>query len=256
MNPQDQPADSSEGRQDFNPGQTISPRTQEQSQQSAAAPLPPNAEAPSLPSPIENQLPQQPTASMQESPTQGLFKPEAEPLPQQPSYAPAYDSAPEPADISMQHSGSEVSWTASEFVVHEKSPMWYLAMIGGAALLSIIVYVITRDWFSTLVVIIAAAIFGVAAGRKPRQMQYAVDDHGVSIGRRFYPYGDFRSFSIAEDGPLRSVNFMPLKRFMPALSIYYDPADEQRIGEVLTAHLPMHEHKHDMTERLMRRMRF
>ena len=166
-------------------------------------------------------------------------------------YAPAV-----PANQQTHHTEESVAWTASEFIAHEKSPQWYLAMAGAGSAVAAGVYLITRDMFNTVIVAIAGIIFGVAAGRQPRQMQYGVDQNGVSIGKRFYPYTDFRSFSIADDGAFRSIILMPLKRFMPQLSIYYDPAAEDRIAEVLAAHLPIHEHQHDMTEKLMRRIRF
>jgi hypothetical protein len=156
----------------------------------------------------------------------------------------------------MSDNGNEVVWTAQEFIAHQKSAMWFVAAATISALIAGIVWIWTRDLFNTVIVIVGAVIFAIAAGRPPRMMQYAVDDHGIEIGRRFYPYSEFRSFSIAEEGPFRSLVFQPLKRFMPPVSMYYDPVDENRIGEVLIEHLPMHEHKHELTERLMRHIRF
>jgi hypothetical protein len=49
---------------------------------------------------------------------------------------------------------------------------------------------------------------------------------------------------------------MPLKRFMPPLSMYFDPTDEDHIVKVLTSHLPMQDHHHDPIEKLMRMIRF
>ena len=92
--------------------------------------------------------------------------------------------------------------------------------------------------------------------RKPRELEYNVDDGGLTIGGKHYPYNLFRAFTIAEEDHFHSIDFMPLKRFMPVISIYYDPADEDQIAEVLSAHLPLETHKHDPVEKLMRRIRF
>lgn len=242
MNPQNQPHDSRQERPDAHfdrptsdhgtgalPSQ--SPAPQAHHAQAAVAPAAPNP---------NNE--------------QHFFRPESETAPTVPEYS-DFDQ-PQPADLRMQHSGEGVTWTASEFIAHHKEPGWYLIFVAVWSAIAGGIFLITRDWFNTIVVIIAGVLFAVVASRQPRQMQYAVDDHGITIGRRTYPYSDFRSFSVLEEGAFRSMTFMPLKRFMPPLSIYYDPADEDRIADVLTAHLALEDHKHDPIDRLMRRIRF
>lgn len=245
MNPQDQSSGPDRGGNEFQPGHTVSPQS----------PTPAPAPSGSSPGAPPNIPPSPPPSipSVPEPQGQSLYHPASDPAV---GGQPPDGFAPLPVDPQMQDNGREVVWTASEFIAHEKSPSWFAGLVGVSLVVCALVYLITRDIFNTVIVVIAAIIFGVAANRPPRQMQYAVSDHGIEIGRRFYAYTDFRSFSIVDEGALRSIVFMPLKRFMPVLTIYYDPADEDRIGDVLVAHLPMHEHQHDLTERLMRRIRF
>lgn len=226
MNPQNQP-------------------TEHSRQQPESLPSPsPDAATPSLPAPAPPQ------------PAQNLYSPEdATPEPT-PSQAPAAEHFAAPADLRMQSDGKEVLWTASEYVEHEKSQNWYFSLAGIALVVTILVYVITREILSTAVVVVAAVLFGVTSGRRARNMQYGVNNHGIGIGRRFYTYDNFRSFSFVDEGPVRSIVLMPLKRFMPPLTLYYDPADEERIGDVLADHLPFAEHQHELTDRLMRKIRF
>lgn len=129
-------------------------------------------------------------------------------------------------------------------------------LAGGAFIVSLLVYLLTRDVVSAGVVVIGAVLFGVMAGRQPRQLQYAVYDQGITIGSKAYPYKDFRSFSVVDEGHFSSIVFMPLKRFAPPLSIYYHPDDERRIVEVIAVRLPMQAHKRDFVESLMRQIRF
>jgi hypothetical protein len=105
-------------------------------------------------------------------------------------------------------------------------------------------------------VLIAAGAFGALAARKPRELTYSLDDHGLQVGDKFYPYMDFRSFSVMEEGAIHSITLMPLRRLMPLLTIYYDPADEDKIVNALADMLPHEDRQHDMVERLMRRLRF
>jgi hypothetical protein len=149
-----------------------------------------------------------------------------------------------------------VSWTASEFIAHEKNAGWYLVLVVAAAALAGLVYLFTRDKISTAVVIFAAIIFGIYAARKPQTIGYQLTPHGLGIGQKFYDYGMFRSFAVIDEGAFSSVAFMPLKRFMPAISIYYDPADEEKIVKMLIDRLPMENRGHDLVERFLHSIRF
>ncbi len=149
-----------------------------------------------------------------------------------------------------------VSWTASEFIAHEKAASWYLILAGAAILLAAFIYLLTRDVISVVVVAIFAAVFGFFAARKPRVLTYSLDDGGIHISEKFYSYSDFKSFSVLDEGGISGIWLMPLKRFMPSLTIYYAPDDEKKIMDALSSYLPFEERDHDMVDRLMRRVRF
>lgn len=159
---------------------------------------------------------------------------------------------PEPTTEPAQ----EVTWTASEFIAHEKDSNWYLALAGVSAVIAAIVYLITKDFVSVAVVVVAAILLGVYGARQPRQLEYHLDSHGIDIGSKHYSYADFRSFSVVPQGAFASIEFMPLKRFAPALSIYYAPNDEDKIISLLSNQLPMEAPRRDLVENLMRHIRF
>ncbi len=149
-----------------------------------------------------------------------------------------------------------VTWTASEFISHDKSTGWYALLGVGTAALAAVVYLLTHDTVSTGVVVVVAIVFGILAARKPRELEYSVDDKGVKVGDKFYPFSGFRSFSIVQEDAVESIWFMPLKRFMPPLTIYFDPRDGQKIVDVLSQTLPMENRQLDAVDRLMHRLRF
>lgn len=149
-----------------------------------------------------------------------------------------------------------ISWTASEFIAHDKTAGWYGTLAGVAVLLAAIIFLLTRDPISASVVIVGAVLFGVYAGRQPRQLPYTLSDHGLHVGSRFYPLQQFRSFSVVPEGAFSSIVFMPLKRFAPLTTIYYPPESEEQIVDILSTELPFVEHRHDAIERLMRHIRF
>lgn len=149
-----------------------------------------------------------------------------------------------------------VQWTASEFVAHQKNSSWYALLGGAAAVAAVLVYLLTRDKITVAMILIAAIAMGIFAGRKPRTLQYQLDASGVRIAQKLYPYGLFKSFSVIDEGPLSSIVLMPLKRFMPSISMYYEPSDEAVIVNMLSAYLPYEERQRDAVDSFMHRIRF
>lgn len=149
-----------------------------------------------------------------------------------------------------------VTWTASEFIHHNKAASWYLGLGVATVLLAALIFLITRDVVSTAVIIVAGLLLGVYAARPPRQLEYRIDQRGVFIGHKHYGYDDFKSFTVVPEGAFSSIVFMPLKRFALALTIYYAPEDEEHIMAVLAGRLPFEEPRRDAVDSLMRRIRF
>jgi hypothetical protein len=150
-----------------------------------------------------------------------------------------------------------IAWTASEFIAHTKTSGWYVRLALVTLVCAAIVYFATlRDVISTGMVCLGGFLFGVVAGRQPREQQYRLNGQGVQIGAKQYAYGAFRSFSVVPEGAFSSIVFMPLKRFSTLTTIYYAPEDEKRIINLLTNYLPYEEYKHDLFDQLLLRIRF
>jgi hypothetical protein len=182
-------------------------------------------------------------------------------LPQRSNWNTQADAQLEQATIqsvAIPPAGSDgsIRWTASEFIAHHKSPGWYLVLTSVAIVVALIIWFLFKDKISVGVILFSAVIFGLYAARKPRQQQYQIDEQGVMIGQRAFDYGEFRSFAIEQEDAFAGIVFMPLKRFMPLITIYYAPQDEAKIIELLGERLPMERRQADMIERFMRRIRF
>ena len=163
---------------------------------------------------------------------------------------------PESDPTGLQSEDGGISWTASEFIAHEKSGGWYLRLALVSLFIAGVVVLLTRDKISAVVVLVGAVLFGIVASRQPRQLDYSIDNEGVTIGQKRIPYEQFRSFSVVPEGAFSSIVFMPLKRFATTTTIYFAPGDEERIINLLSDRLPFEEQHHDPIEKLMRRVRF
>lgn len=150
----------------------------------------------------------------------------------------------------------EITWTASEYIAHSKGLEWYGLLAASAFALAAMIYLITRDKVSTGGVVIAAILFGIVAARKPRVLTYQLVPQGISVGARFYPFDDFKSFSIIKEGPITNITLTPMRRFMPPLSVYFAPNDEKRILNIISQQLPFLQDNGDSLDRFLRRIRF
>jgi hypothetical protein len=153
------------------------------------------------------------------------------------------------------HEGA-VSWTASEYISHDKPSGWYVSVGLGAAVLAIAIYLLTHDALSAGVVVVVGIIFGILAARQPRTLPYAVDHAGITIGQKFYSYGDFKSFAIVDEDAIYSIMLLPMKRFMPGVSLYYPPDQEDEILDMISTYLPHEPRQADVVDRLARKLRF
>ncbi len=156
----------------------------------------------------------------------------------------------------MVDSGDAITWTASEFIDHQKSSNWYMLVGVAGVLISVVVWLFTRDLFPAVAVLLGVLMLGYYSARKPREQAYMLDNHGITIGNRHFAYHEFRSFAVVPDGAFLSVELMPLKRFATYATIFFDPADEERILDRLAGHLPMEQRNSNLTDSFMRRIHF
>jgi len=147
------------------------------------------------------------------------------------------------------------AWRGTEFIEHPHNTLWYGALAFAAAALTVFVYFVTKDYIATATIPIVGIIVGIFAKHKPRVVDYEISDTGLKVGEKDYPYSLFKSFSVLQEGNLKSVNLFPLKRFMPPIAAYFDPANEDKIINALGDHLPYEERQMDQVDRLSRRLR-
>ena len=149
-----------------------------------------------------------------------------------------------------------VKWTASEYIAHGKGLSWYALLALGIGVVILLTFLITRELVSCAVVGMVGVIFGIFAARPPRVLEYAVDSTGVHVGPKLYAYGRFRTFSVIQEGAVRSILLMPMQRFGMPLAIYYEPQDEDKIVLTIGAYLPHEDRQLGMIENFMRQIRF
>lgn len=237
------------GQWQFKPGDSIQPQE------------PVGSQPPILPNPVPAASPNPPAALQTPEAPQALHEtaeqPHFNPAPSPPAERYAHQpTATEAYPAATTGAGDAVTWSASEYIAHQKTAGWYAALAGAAVVVAALVYVFSHDKVSTSAIIVVAIVFGIYAARKPRVLQYRVDGSGLTIGHKFYSYNQFRSFAVMGETAISNIAFMPLKRFMPLITVYFDPKDEEKIVDLLADRLPMEKFQNDPVDRIMHRIRF
>lgn len=233
------------------PGQTITPTQPETTDKPAtveSAPAPvqdvpaPPPSSPAAPAPPLSQQAVSADSPGTEAENTGFFRAE---------------NGENPGEVPLDDTDTPlISWTASEFIAHAKSFGWYAVLGLAAAVFAALIYLLTKDFVSVGVVLVAALLLGIYAGHQPRQLEYRLDGRSLTIGKKRFGYHQFRSFSVLPEGGVSSIVFMPMKRFAVPITIYYPPEDEDKIVALLADRLPLEEGGHDAIDRLMHRIRF
>ena len=151
---------------------------------------------------------------------------------------------------------AEFSWTASEYVAHDKNAVWYLLFGIVALSVTAFIYIVLNDLLAAITVGVVAASFGFLAARPPHTRNYALSAGTLHVGDKTYPLDEFKSYSIVEESMVVSIWLKPLARFAPFVVLYYEPKDEQKIVQQLGASLPNEPRELDFLDRMIQRLRF
>jgi hypothetical protein len=173
-------------------------------------------------------------------------------------YKPSGDSGAEQVGQggSSAQPAENISWTAKEFIEHDRNAGWYTMLILGSVVLAALIYLITKDFFAVGATVVAGIIGAIYAGHKPNDLNYELSDRSIKVGERTYNYSIFKAFSIAHEGAHTSIVLEPIKRFMPPMTLYFPPEKEDQLTEVIGNHLPLQEYQPTTVERLSHRLRF
>jgi hypothetical protein len=162
---------------------------------------------------------------------------------------PTSNNQPNPATES-------ISWSASEFVHHEKPGSWYVYMSLAALVLAVGVYFATKEIFSVVVIILIAVAFGVFGAVKPKVLEYAVGPKGIQVGNKHFSYEEFRSFAVLVEGALPGIQLLPQKRLALAITMYCEPKNADKIIEILGEYLPLEHRDQDLMDKFASKIHF
>ena len=175
---------------------------------------------------------------------------------QDPASVPSTEPATPDDAIAAGDDVEVLTWEASEFVHHEKSGMWFLALIAVAAVLLTFDYFVVQSWTFGILIVVMTLAAGVITRRPPRTLSYSLSAQGIHVDQKFFSFHDFRAFGIVQENAFYSVRLIPNRRFMPMVSVFFPTELGERIVDVLGETLPMEHIERDPIDKLVEKIRF
>jgi hypothetical protein len=145
----------------------------------------------------------------------------------------------------------KLEWTALEYEEKERGKDWFWAL-GIIVVASSITSFIYSNYFFGLLLIIGGVLLGAFAIKKPDLVFYEINEKGLKIKNRLFPYENIKSFWVKK-GTEKPVLFIKSERlFMPIISmpIKQDSAEKIR-NLMLSGKVREEEMKEHMSEKIM-----
>ena len=115
---------------------------------------------------------------------------------------------------------SIIKWEAYEYFNHRRDWRWYAFMVAFTAILALLAWWATKDLVSVGAILLALFAGAIYTFKKPRRFECILNNLGLKIGRRFYEFGNFTSFSLIKENGLTALYLTASRRFVPPLTLY------------------------------------
>ncbi len=152
--------------------------------------------------------------------------------------------------MDKNESDNKLIWSALEYEEKERSQDWFWAL-GIIVATSSIASIIFENYFFATLLVLGGLLLWWFAVKKPETVTYELNEKGLKIRDRLYPYESIKAFWVQVDFTPES-NVKPMffihseRAFMPVLSMPIDKDIAEDIHSIMTskeiAEVEMKEH--------------
>jgi len=131
-----------------------------------------------------------------------------------------------------------VVWRAAEFERRERTLIWYVSIVTVAALL-IIFALFQNNFFFAFFIFLATGVLVFFSSRKPRTIEFRIDDTGITAGLVHYAFDALEHFQVRErPGQLHEIIIKRKTTLNPLLKIAVDEKTAEAAKRKLLEKLP------------------
>lgn len=149
-----------------------------------------------------------------------------------------------------------VHWSAVEYIFRDKNKIWFLGFaLVVFGFIALDIFLIKSYTFSFLVIVMAVSVV-IYSHRPPREINYTLSGRqGLYVGEKLYHFEEFKSFGLLNEEGYNSIVLIPVKRFMPSVSVYFPQEAGEEIVDILGTRLPMEKVEFDIVDEIVRKLR-
>jgi hypothetical protein len=151
-----------------------------------------------------------------------------------------------------EEDGEVIHWQAAEYIHRQKGLTWFVVFgLVVVALMAAAIFLFDAWTFAVLLPIMAFALVTYSY-RPPHMVNYTLSQKGLYINDTLHSFAEFKAFGIVKDDGEFSLEFIPVRRFRPSLSVYFPEETGEAIVDLLGVRLPMQQLKPDAFDRIVR----
>ncbi len=156
-----------------------------------------------------------------------------------------------------------LTWQAPKFLFYRKSPGWYAAMIGVAAGVVALAFLLeyfkllqVSPWLVSVVAVVGVIVLIFRSNQDAPTVSYAIAEEGVIADDVTTPYEKYRAFGIVDMDNHTVLRLWPVAKVsLPTLYIL-EQIDPQEVRELLSAVLPEEEGQQTLSDRVAHFFKF
>jgi hypothetical protein len=145
-----------------------------------------------------------------------------------------------------------IDWEGHEYLHIEKNQDWFWAL-GLIAVAGAVGALLFNNVLFAIFILIAAFVVSLLANRKPNLVRFSLTQRGVRIDDTLYPFGNLKSFAIAERSPNHTPKLIlePHATFSMHIIIPLENVDVDHIHDFLLDFLPEDDHIEPFSHHVM-----
>ncbi len=154
-------------------------------------------------------------------------------------------------DLNKSQALEDIDWVSIDKSSSKKFS-WYLIFIASTIVLGGLIYLITRDLITTIVIVFCGIILLAYSIKKPKSVNYKLTDSSLYVSGKAFKISNFKSFSINNHGLDKAISLVPMKRFYPYLYINLNQDVSADVIQRLSQIIPVQKPTLDIFESLLR----
>lgn len=111
-----------------------------------------------------------------------------------------------------------IEWKAPEYK-HKERSMDFFWTIGIVAIVSAIIAIWFGNYVFAIFIIVAGGCLIMFTFKKPENIEFAIDNDGLHIGKDMYPWKNIKSFDVKEGMPFGKLMVETSRKFLPIFTI-------------------------------------